>query len=137
VRDSLFYFCLPISVSSPWVNSPQRLIFHSYFWLLLFPQWGWITMCCSWYSSSYCDACRRDPKRTWDSPYDIPSVLNHTCMILFIQMWRSVCPGGYAALAQACLCEYHGTAKLTWSTSSHAVWAPATGSPGGPLHFSI
>jgi hypothetical protein len=37
---------------------------------------------------------------------------------------------GYAALAQDCLWEYRGTMKLTWSTSSQAVWARATGSPG-------
>jgi hypothetical protein len=43
---------------------------------------------------------------------------------------RSFCPGGYAALAQACLWEYRGTAKLTWSASSQAVWAPVTGGPG-------
>jgi hypothetical protein len=40
---------------------------------------------------------------------------------------------GYAALAQACLWEYHSTAKLTWSTSSQAVWAPVTGGPGALL----
>jgi hypothetical protein len=55
------------------------------------------------------------------------------CLLLsfsFFPWWRSVCPGGYAALAQACLWGYHGTAKLTWSSSSQAVWAPATGGPG-------
>jgi hypothetical protein len=40
---------------------------------------------------------------------------------------------GYAALAQACLWEYHRTAKLTWSASSQAVWARATGGPGALL----
>jgi hypothetical protein len=40
-------------------------------------------------------------------------------------------------LAQACLWGYHGTAKLTWSMSSQAVWAPATGVPGGPPRFSV
>jgi hypothetical protein len=44
---------------------------------------------------------------------------------LFFSGWRSVCPGGYAALAQACLWGYRGTVKLTWSTSSQ--WVPATG----------
>jgi hypothetical protein len=39
----------------------------------------------------------------------------------FFPGWRSVCPGGYAALAQACLWGYRGTTKLTWSTSSQAV----------------
>jgi hypothetical protein len=52
---------------------------------------------------------------------------------LFFPGWRSVCPGGYAALAQACLWEYCGTTKLTWSASSQAVWALATGSPGALL----
>jgi hypothetical protein len=47
--------------------------------------------------------------------------------------WRSVCPGGYAALAQACLWEYCGTMKLTWSASSQAIWALVTGGPGALL----
>jgi hypothetical protein len=51
----------------------------------------------------------------------------------FFPGWRSVCPGSYAALAQGCLWEYRGTAKLTLSTSSQAVWAWATGSPGALL----
>jgi hypothetical protein len=59
------------------------------------------------------------------------------CLLLsfsfFLPGWRSVCPGGYAALAQACLWEYRGTAKLTWSASSQAVWARATGSLGALL----
>jgi hypothetical protein len=37
---------------------------------------------------------------------------------------------GYAALAQPCLWKYRGTMKLTLSTSSQAIWAQATGSPG-------
>jgi hypothetical protein len=49
---------------------------------------------------------------------------------LFFPVWRSVCPGGYADLAQGCLWEYRGTVKLTWSTSSQVVWVQATGSPG-------
>jgi hypothetical protein len=52
---------------------------------------------------------------------------------LFFPGWRSVCPGGYAALAQACLWEYHGTVKLTLSTSSQAVWMQVTGSLGALL----
>jgi hypothetical protein len=52
---------------------------------------------------------------------------------LFSPGWGSVCPGGYAALAQDCLWEYHGTTKFTWSASSQAVWARATGSPGALL----
>jgi hypothetical protein len=56
------------------------------------------------------------------------------CLLLsfsFFPGWGSVCPGGYADLAQGCLWEYRGTAKLTlWSTSSQAVWARVTG--GGP-----
>jgi hypothetical protein len=46
------------------------------------------------------------------------------CLLLsffFFPGWRSVCPGGYAALAQGCLWEYYGTEKLTWSGSSQAV----------------
>jgi hypothetical protein len=50
-----------------------------------------------------------------------------TQFLFFFHGWRSVYPGGYAALAQACLWEYHGTTKLTWSVSSQAVWALATG----------
>jgi hypothetical protein len=56
---------------------------------------------------------------------------------LFFPGWRSVCPGGYAALAQACLWGYHGAVKLTWSASSQAIWAPATGGPRGPRRFSV
>jgi hypothetical protein len=70
-------------------------------------------------------------------PTLFPVCLNCSyCLVLsfsFFPWWRSVCPGGYAALAQACLWGYHGTAKLTWSASSHAVWAPATGGPGALL----
>jgi hypothetical protein len=51
----------------------------------------------------------------------------------FFPGWRSVCPGGYAALAQGCLWEYCGTAKLTLSASSQAVWAWATGGLGALL----
>jgi hypothetical protein len=70
-----------------------------------------------------------------------PACLNCSyCLLLsfsFFPGWRSVCPGGYASLAQACLWGYHGTVKLTWSMSSQAVWALATGGPGGPPHFSV
>jgi hypothetical protein len=52
---------------------------------------------------------------------------------LFFPRWRSVCPGGHAALAQACLREYCGTAKLTLSVSSQAVWARETGGLGALL----
>jgi hypothetical protein len=54
----------------------------------------------------------------------------------FFPRWRSVCPGGYAALAQACLWEYHGTMKLTWSVSFQAIWTWVTDGPGSP-GFSI
>jgi hypothetical protein len=37
---------------------------------------------------------------------------------LFSPRWRSFCPGGYADLAQGCLWEYRGTAKLILSASS-------------------
>jgi hypothetical protein len=52
---------------------------------------------------------------------------------LFFPRWRSVCPGGHAALAQACLREYCGTTKLTLSVSSQAVWARETGGLGALL----
>jgi hypothetical protein len=52
---------------------------------------------------------------------------------LFFPRWRFVCPGGYAALAQGCLWEYRGTAKLTLSMSSQAIWAWATGGLGALL----
>jgi hypothetical protein len=45
-------------------------------------------------------------------------LIGYYSVSLFFPGWRSVCPGGYAALAQACLWENRGTAKLTWSTSS-------------------
>jgi hypothetical protein len=60
-----------------------------------------------------------------------------TQFLFFSPGWRSVCPGGYAALAQACLWEYRGTAKLTWSTFSQAIWAPATGGPGALLFLRL
>jgi hypothetical protein len=40
---------------------------------------------------------------------------------------------GYAALTQDCLWEYRGTAKLTLSASSQAIWAWAAGGPGDLL----
>jgi hypothetical protein len=61
------------------------------------------------------------------------------CLLLkfsFFPGWRSVCPVAYAALAQACLWEYRSTAKLTWSASSQAIWAPVSGGPG-PLLVSL
>jgi hypothetical protein len=70
-----------------------------------------------------------------ERPTLFPACLNCSyCLLLsfsFFPGWRSVCPGGYAALAQACLWENHGTVKLTWSVSSQ--WVPATGGPGALL----
>jgi hypothetical protein len=54
------------------------------------------------------------------------------CLLLsfsFFPVWRLVCPGDYAVLAQACLWEYRSTAKLTLFASSQAFWASATGGP--------
>jgi hypothetical protein len=72
-----------------------------------------------------------------DAPPSFPCVfivlIAYYSVSLFFSGWRSVCPGGYAPLAQACLWGYRGTVKLTWSVSSQAVWAPATGSPGALL----
>jgi hypothetical protein len=45
-------------------------------------------------------------------------LITYYSVSLFSPGWRSVCPGGYAALAQACLWVYRGTVKLTWSTCS-------------------
>jgi hypothetical protein len=45
----------------------------------------------------------------------------YSVSLFFFPGWRSVCPGGYAALAQPCLWGYRGTVKLTWSASSQAV----------------
>jgi hypothetical protein len=58
------------------------------------------------------------------------------CLLLsfsFFPGWRSVCPGGYAEVAQGCLWEYHSTAKLTLSASSQAVWVQVTHGPGALL----
>jgi hypothetical protein len=69
-------------------------------------------------------------------PTLFPMCLYSYCLLVsfsFFPGWRSVCPGGYAALAQACLWEYHGTTKLTWSASSQAVWVQSTGGPGALL----
>jgi hypothetical protein len=62
-------------------------------------------------------------------PTLFPTCLYCYYSVSFFPVWRSVCPGGYAALAQGCLWEYHGTTKLTLSTSSQAVWARPTGGP--------
>jgi hypothetical protein len=64
------------------------------------------------------------------------------CILLsfsFFPGWRSVCPGVYAALAQGCLWEYRGTAKLTLSASSQPVWVRVAGRwrPGSLPDFSI
>jgi hypothetical protein len=59
-----------------------------------------------------------------------------TQFLFFPQVEVSL-PGVYAALAQACLWEYHSTAKLTWSTSSQAIWAWVTGGPGALLSFNV
>jgi hypothetical protein len=75
----------------------------------------------------------------WHSvcPTLFPACLNCSyCLLVsfsFFPGWRSVCPGGYAALAQACLWEKRGTVKLTWSASSQAHWAWATGGLGALL----
>jgi hypothetical protein len=61
------------------------------------------------------------------------SLIAYYSVSLFFPRWRSVCPGSYAALAQACLWEYRGTTKLTWSASSQVVWGQATGSLGALL----
>jgi hypothetical protein len=70
-------------------------------------------------------------------PTLFPVCLNCSyCLLVsfsFFPGWRSDCPGGYAALAQACLWEYCSTAKLTLSTSTQAIWSWATGSPGALL----
>jgi hypothetical protein len=55
----------------------------------------------------------------------------------FFPGWRSVCPGDCVALAQGCLWEYCGTAKLTLSTSSQTIWARETSRHGGPPCFSV
>jgi hypothetical protein len=60
-------------------------------------------------------------------PHVFILLIAYLSVSLFFSRWRSVFPGGYAALAQACLWEYHGTVKLTLSMSSQAVCAWATG----------
>jgi hypothetical protein len=60
------------------------------------------------------------------------------CLLLsfsFFPRWRLVCRGGYAALAQGCLWEYHGTSKFTLSESSQAVCARVAGRLGALLIF--
>jgi hypothetical protein len=70
---------------------------------------------------------------------DAPPSLLHVfffcyCLLFsfsFFPGWGSVCPGGYADLAQGCLWEYRVPLGLTlWSASSQAVWALVSG--GGP-----
>jgi hypothetical protein len=58
------------------------------------------------------------------------------CLLLSFSFvpWVGICLSrGYAALAQACLWEYCSAMKLTWSTSSQAVWVWANGGLGAPL----
>jgi hypothetical protein len=55
--------------------------------------------------------------------------------LLFFPRVEVSLSGGYAALAQGCLGEYHGTAKLTLSMSSQAVWVRVAGGPGALLIF--
>jgi hypothetical protein len=55
------------------------------------------------------------------------------CLLLsfsYFPGWGSVCPGGYADLAQGCLWEYCSTAKLILSVFSQAIWEQMTGSLG-------
>jgi hypothetical protein len=62
------------------------------------------------------------------------------CLLLsfsFFPRWMSVCPGGYAALAQACLWEYRGTVKVTLSVSSQPIWARAIGGPRAHLFLHL
>jgi hypothetical protein len=66
-------------------------------------------------------------------PFVFIVLIAYFSVSLFFPGWRSVCAGGYAALAQGCLWEYHSTAKLTLSVSSQAVWARVTGGPGALL----
>jgi hypothetical protein len=58
-------------------------------------------------------------------PTLFPACLNCSyCLLVSFSFFTWVEVGlsrGYAALAQACLWEYHGTAKLTWS----AAWGPS------------
>jgi hypothetical protein len=60
-------------------------------------------------------------------------------LLLLITQFLFFSPGGGQSvqeamlLSQASLWEYHSTTKLTWSASSQAIWAPATGGPGALL----
>jgi hypothetical protein len=71
----------------------------------------------------------------------VPHPLSHVSLLFLLLIthflffpWVGVgLSRGYAALAQACLCEYRGTANLTLSASSQAVWVQATGGPGAFL----
>jgi hypothetical protein len=60
------------------------------------------------------------------------------CLLLsfsFFPGWRSVCPGEYAALAQACLWEYRGTTKLTWSAWLFCLLVGKFHKSWGSAHF--
>jgi hypothetical protein len=73
-------------------------------------------------------------------PTLFPACLNCSyCLLVSFSFFpgRSVCPGGYAAVAQTCLWEYCSTTKLTWSMYSQAFWVLANGGPRGPPRFSI
>jgi hypothetical protein len=54
----------------------------------------------------------------------------------FFPGWGSVCPGGYADLAQSCLWEYHMLLSSPFGLCPQAVWALASGA-WEPPGFSI
>jgi hypothetical protein len=148
VRDKYCYTCMFIySSCGRWVFPPLLCSFPPSFTLTSFPAPGcWVRALPPLLPEPLPrPACLFTvPGRIpfpQSSALSAPHPLSHMsycsyCLLVsfsFFPGWRSVCPGDYAALAQACLWEYRGTVKLTLYESSQAVWARETGSQGALL----
>jgi hypothetical protein len=126
-----------------WVFPPLLWSFPPSATLTRFPALGcWARTPALARASLACPACLFTVRGRIPFPKSLalsaPHPLSHVslfyyCLLIsfsFFPGWGSVCPGGYAALAQACLWENRGTGKLTWSASSQAIWMRATRGPG-------
>jgi hypothetical protein len=74
-------------------------------------------------------------------PTLFPACLNRSyCLLLSFSFFPRVdvsLSGGLCCSGPGLSVGVPRSAKLTWSASSQAVWAPATGGPGGPPRFSV
>jgi hypothetical protein len=129
-----------------WVFPPLLWSFPSSTTLISFPAPGcWVCAPTPARASPACPAClfivlERIPFPQ-SSALSAPHPPSHVSLLflllisqfLFFPLVEFSLSGGYAALAQGCLWDYHSTVKLTLSVSSQAVWAQETGSPGALL----